>query len=70
MNSCRKNSNDDLEDVDAVGWDDESALVFVTIKMEAAFSTTFFSMLNWICIDSACNVNLMNFLPEGITITC
>ena len=45
----------------------QSAFVFVTMKMEAAFNAMFFSMLNWICIDSACNVNLMNFLPEGIT---
>ena len=58
---------DDVEDVDAVGWDEESAFVFVTMKMEAAFNAMFFAMLNWICIDSACNVNLMNFLPVGIT---
>ena len=57
----------DYDNVEEVEWDDESAFVFVTMKMEAAFNALFFSMLNWICIDSACNVNLMNFLPEGIT---
>ena len=41
--------------------------MFVTMKMEAAFNAMFFSVLNWICIDSACNVNLMIFLPDGIT---
>ena len=39
---------DDVEDVDAVGWDEESAFVFVTMKMEAAFNAMFFAMLNWI----------------------
>ena len=57
----------DYENVEDVEWDVETAFVFVTMKMEAAFNAMFFSMLNWICIDSACNVNLMNFLPEGIT---
>jgi len=57
----------DYDDVEEIEWDDDSAFVFVTMKMEAAFNALFFSMLNWICIDSACNVNLMNFLPDDIT---
>ncbi len=56
----------DSDDVENVYWDEDYAFVFVTMKMEAAFNALFFSMLNWICIDSAGNVNLMKFLPEDI----
>ncbi len=33
--------------------------------MQAAFSAVFSLLLSCVCVDSACNVNLMNFLPEG-----
>ena len=61
-------SEDVIEDVDQVNGNDqaeETAFVIITEKMKAAFSAVFSLLLNWVCVDSACNVNLMNFVPEG-----
>jgi len=35
--------------------------------MQAAFSAVFSLLMTWVCVDSACNVNLMNLLPDGHT---
>ena len=44
---------------------EDNAFVLITAKMQAAFSAVFDMLRLWVCIDTACNVNLMNFLPEG-----
>ena len=44
---------------------EDNAFVLITAKMQAAFSAVFDMLRIWVCIDTACNVNLMNFLPEG-----
>ena len=46
---------------------EETAFVIITEKMQAAFSAVFSLLMTWVCVDSACNVNLMNFLPNGYT---
>ena len=59
-----------IEDVDQEDGDDqteETAFVIITAKMQAAFSAVFSLLMTWVCVDSACNVNLMNFLPDGHT---
>ena len=59
-----------IEDVDQEDGDDqteEMAFVIITEKMQAAFSAVFSLLMTWVCVDSACNVNLMNFLPNGYT---
>ena len=57
-----------IEDDDQENGDDqteETAFVIITKKMQAAFSAVFSLLMTWVCVDSACNVNLMNFLPDG-----
>ena len=61
-------SEDVIEDVDQANGNDqteETAFVIITEKMKAAFSAVFSLLLSWVCVDSACNVNLMNFVSEG-----
>ena len=61
---------DVIEEIDQEDGDEqteETAFVIITAKMQAVFSALFSLLMTWIRVDSACNVNLMNFLPDGHT---
>ena len=59
----------EIPDEDLAGIEEGADYVMVTAKMDAAFQAACCVQLtgNWFCIDTACNVDITNFLPDAIS---
>ena len=59
----------EIPDEELAGIEEGEEYVMVTARMDAAFQAACCVQLtgNWFCIDTACNVDITNFLPNAIS---